>query len=42
MAAAREDFEDSRVYDLNLASGQQGNSGGGGKRNGTYSCACKL
>lgn len=41
MAAAREDFEDSGVYDLNLASGQQGNSGGK-TQNGTYSYIARV
>lgn len=35
-AAAREHFEDDGVYDLNLATGTQGNSGGK-SQNGTYS-----
>ena len=41
LAAAREDFEDSGVYDLNLASGQQGNSGGK-TQNGTYSYIARV
>lgn len=41
MATARETFEDSGVYDLNLASGAQGNSGGK-TQNGTYSYIAKV
>lgn len=41
MAAARAEFEDSDVYDLNLASGQQGNSGGK-TQNGTYSYIARV
>lgn len=41
MATARETFEDDGVYDLNLASGAQGNSGGK-THNGTYSYIAKV
>lgn len=41
VATARETFEDSGVYDLNLASGTQGNSGGK-SHNGTYSYIAKV
>ncbi|NDV77576.1 TonB-dependent receptor [Dysgonomonas sp. 511] len=41
MATARELFEDSGVYDLNLASGAQGNSGGK-TQNGLYSYIAKV
>lgn len=40
-AAARETFADNGVYDLNLASGAQGNSGGK-SQNGTYSYIAKV
>lgn len=41
LVAARENFEDSGVYDLNLASGTQGN-GGGKTQNGTYSYIARV
>lgn len=41
MVTARELFEDNGVYDINLASGAQGNSGGK-SHNGTYSYITKL
>lgn len=41
MVTAREKFEDSGVYDLNLASGAQGNRGGK-SHNGTYSYIAKM
>lgn len=41
MATARELFEDNGVYDINLASGNQGNSGGK-THNGTYSYIAKV
>lgn len=40
LITARETFEDQGVYDLNLASGTQGNSGGK-SQNGTYSYIAK-
>ena len=41
LAAARKDFEDTGVYDLNLATGAQGNSGGK-SQNGTYSYIARV
>lgn len=41
LTTARELFEDNGVYDINLASGSQGNSGGK-THNGTYSYIAKL
>lgn len=41
VVTAREIFEDAGVYDLNLASGKQGN-GGGKSHNGTYSYIARL
>lgn len=40
-ALARESFEDSGVYDMNLATGTQGNSGGK-SHNGTYSYIARV
>lgn len=41
VVTAREKFEDAGVYDLNMASGAQGN-GGGKSHNGTYSYIMRL
>ncbi len=41
LTTARENFEDSGVYDINLASGAQGNRGGK-SHNGTYSYIAKV
>ena len=41
LAAARADFEDEGVYDINLASGSQGNQGGK-TQNGTYSYIARV
>ena len=41
MVTAREKMEDSGVYDLNLATGKQGNGGGKGQ-NGSYSYIMRL
>ncbi len=41
LAAGRKDFDDNGVYDLNLASGLMGNSGGK-SHNGTYSYIMKV
>ncbi len=41
VVTAREKFEDAGIYDLNLATGTQGN-GGGKTHNGTYSYIARL